>query len=147
MFERSIRSIRKMAWWFLFCCGILSGSFLSIPKTSSANNQISIGKSSVASTWGWVSSRKVLLSCTNSMLQVNGRKQEVWYKDTYNILIRSSNWKWIIEKEKQHNQLDSHLNTNEIRLNKITIKNCNLILFTTRSTLFTLWVYFYSNFT
>ena len=46
-------------------------------------------------------------------------------------------------KEKQHNQLDS-FNTNGIGLNKITIKNCNLILFTTRSTLFTLWVYFYS---
>ena len=147
MFERSIRSIRKMAGWFLFCCGILSGSFLSIPKTSSANNQISIGKSSVAYACGWASPRKVLLSYTNRTLQVTGWKQEVGYKDTYNILIRSSNWKWPIGEEKQHNQSDSYLNTNEIRLNKITIKNRNLILFTTRSTLFTLWVYFYSNFT
>ena len=147
MFERSIRSIRKMAWWFLFCCGILSGSFLSIPKTSSANNQISIGKSPLTSSWGWARSKKVLLSYTNRMLQVNERIQEVGYKDTYNILIRSSNWKWPIGEEKQHNQSDSYLNTNEIRLNKITIKNRNLILFTTRPTLFTLWVYFYSNFT
>ena len=147
MFERSIRSIRKMAGWFLFNCTILSGSSLSVPRTSSANNQISIGKSSVASTWGWVSSKKVLLSCTNRILQVTGWKQEVGYKVTYNILIRNSNWKWPIENEKQHNQLDFHLNTNEIRLNKITIKSLDPILLITRSTLFTLWVYFYSNFT
>ena len=147
MFERSIRSIRKMAGWFLFNCTILSGSSLSVPRTSSANNQNSMRKSSVASTWGWVSSKKVLLSCTNRILQVTGWKQEVGYKVTYNILIRNSNWKWPIENEKQHNQLDFHLNTNEIRLNKITIKSLNPILLTTRSTLFTLWVYFYSNFT
>ena len=147
MFERSIRSIRKMAGWFLFNCTILSGSSLSVPRISSANDQNSIGKSSLVSAWGWATPKKVLLSYTSRTLKVNGRKQEVGYKDTYNILIRSSNWKWPIEEEKQHNQLDSHINTNEIRLNKITIKSHNLILFTTRSTLFTLWVYFYSNFT
>ena len=147
MFERSIRSIRKMAGWFLFNCTILSGSSLSVPRISSANDQNSIGKSSLVSAWGWATPKKVLLSCTNRILQVTGWKQEVGYKVTYNILIRNSNWKWPIENEKQHNQLDFHLNTNEIRLNKITIKNCNLILFTTRSTLFTLWVYFYCNFT
>ena len=147
MFERSIRSIRKMAGWFLFNCTILSGSSLSVPRISSANDQNSIGKSSLVSAWGWATPKKVLLSCTNRILQVTGWKQEVGYKVTYNILIRNSNCKWPIENEKQHNQLDFHLNTNEIRLNKITIKNCNLILFTTRSTLFTLWVYFYCNFT
>ena len=147
MFERSIRSIRKMAGWFLFNCTILSGSSLSVPRISSANDQNSIGKSSLVSAWGWATPKKVLLSCTNRILQVTGWKQEVGYKVTYNILIRNSNWKWPIENEKQHNQLDFHLNTNEIRLNKITIKSLNLILFTTRSTLFTLWVYFYCNFT
>ena len=147
MFERSIRSIRKMAGWFLFNCTILSESFLSVPKSGSANNQISIRKSLLVSAWGWASPKKVLLSWTSRTLKVNGRKQEVGYKDIYDILIRSSNWKWPIGKEKQYNQLASHLNTNEIRLNKIAIKNCNLILFTTRPTLFTLWVYFYSNFT
>ena len=147
MFERSIRSIRKMAGWFLFNCTILSGSSLSVPRISSANDQNSIGKSSLVSAWGWATPKKVLLSCTNRILQVTGWKQEVGYKVTYNILIRNSNWKWPIENEKQHNQLDFHLNTNEIRLNKITIKSLNPILLTTRSTLFTLWVYFYSNFT
>ena len=147
MFERSIRSIRKMAGWFLFNCTILSGSSLSVPRISSANDQNSIGKSSLVSAWGWATPKKVLLSCTNRILQVTGWKQEVGYKVTYNILIRNSNCKWPIENEKQHNQLDFHLNTNEIRLNKITIKSLDPILLITRSTLFTLWVYFYSNFT
>ena len=67
LFERSIRSIRKMAGWFLFNCTILLGSSLIVPRTSSANNQNSIGKSSLVSAWGWASPRKVLLSYTNSM--------------------------------------------------------------------------------
>ena len=49
---KEVLEIRKWQDEFLFCCGILSGSFLSIPKTSSANNQISIGKSSLVSAWG-----------------------------------------------------------------------------------------------